>query len=117
MILIFISRFDNKKIITNIHSQLYNLSKLVDVKINVLFESSRDYNHINQIFKDSNIINQSLNIIDIDYVKKKTFIDRLKISIQQALINRLHYPGLVTSLSLTHMLLIRRLSFVFEQKY
>lgn len=75
MILIFISEFNNKKIINNIHNQLTILSTLVELKIIVLFESLNDYDEIYKLFKNSKIHHEKLNISNIDFVKKKLNYD------------------------------------------
>lgn len=45
MILVFISKFENKKIIDNVILQIKFLKKISSLKINVLYESTLDYQH------------------------------------------------------------------------
>ncbi len=70
MILIFISKFNNEKIIKNIHKQLIRLTDSSNIKIMVLFESSKDFNIINEILLEAKHKN-SINFINIDSIKSQ----------------------------------------------
>ena len=70
MILIFIPKFNNEKIIKNIHKQLIRLTDSSNIKTMVLFESSKDFNIINEILLGTKHKN-SINFINIVSVKRQ----------------------------------------------